>query len=72
MEKRYKIVRYYARSYSQEFNTKAEAEAAIQAHAMTRRTANYAELWEMLNEDDGEMVALFDYGSVPPEKLVWE
>ena len=67
---RYKIVRYYRRSHEQVFATELEARRALEAHALTSKAASYAELWAMETEEDGEQIAVFDYGCTKPEELV--
>ena len=68
--KHYRVVLFYARQHQPTFSTKAEALDFIKARALTKRAAYYTELWEMENEDDGQMEMLFDYGCKEPEELV--
>lgn len=68
-DKKYRVVIFYPRANQPEFASESEARDFVKARALTRGTACYTELWEMANEDDGEMVALFDYGCREPEEL---
>ena len=68
-QKHYKLIRFYSRAYQPKFNSKLDAERHVEAHALTSKATCYTELWEMSNEQDGEMVAVFDYGTIPARKL---
>lgn len=69
-KKHYQVVLFYPRANRPKFATKTEALNFVIARALTRRAAYYTEVWEMDNEDDGQMLFLFDYGCTKPEELV--
>lgn len=66
----YKVVLFYPRTHAPRFNSKLEADRYLQARALTKSTACYAELWHMQNDEDGIQVATYDYGRTVPQELV--
>lgn len=56
----YIVRNFYARN-ERSFVTEVSARKAIAAHGLvTQAGTHYAELWQMNNEEDGEMLALFE------------
>lgn len=70
MNKKYEVRLFYARKHAPVFNTELEARRFIEGRALTKKCAVYTELWEVDDRGDGEQLALFDYGSIPPHELV--
>ena len=67
---KYKVKLFYARPHQPEFNTKEDAMNYLRARALTKKAMCISELWEMSDEENGELVATFDYGCKEPLELV--
>ena len=69
--KHYKLVLFYPRAYQPTFATRAQALNHVKGRALLATAPSYyTEVWEMQNEEDGQMELLFDYGCTEPEQLV--
>lgn len=59
----YRIVHYYKRDYEPAFVSLQGALANLEQRRVESKTSTYSELWQMANENDGEMIGFFEDGA---------
>jgi hypothetical protein len=60
MSKYYKIVTFYKRNHEQKFHSYEQARRALIAKGLVSDARHYSELWEMIDEENGEQLGLYE------------
>ena len=63
MKKHYKLVRFYKRQHETKCGTLQQALAKLESDRLNSKAECYTQLWEMTDDENGEMVGFFEDGA---------